>query len=685
MPAALLARFGRATAEQVVQHIEERMAAPRERGFRARFAGREFQPGMERDFALGFLSQLGNGMGAGMGGAPMSGAPMATGMGGTPMAMSAHTAGAGVGTSGAGHGRHGRCNEHDGLAGHDGPCAGGGAAMTGYGPSADMHGGGLLGSFLPGGDMLSSSEFELNREQHGGILSVWSRSSRSYFQGMENALSLNGDVRTTMLGADYRRGPLTVGLSVGRTMGLGGYTGPSGGQMTTSMTGFYPWLGYQVNDKVSVWGATGYGTGALSLTPDRAAALDTGMSMAMMAGGTRGELVGSRATGGFALAFKADALWVGASTEQVEGAAGRLNASEAGVTRLRTALEGSRGFTLGGRLSLTPSVEVGLRQDGGDAETGTGMDVGGGLAFTDTVTGLLLDVQVRTLVVHQAEGFSERGMSLSFGWDPTPSSPFGLTARIAPSWGGQATGGAEALWQSQMAYGMSYSPAGGVGRWSRSSVSRRWSTLPNSISTARRRASKPSRRAFTSLRSARTSPTIVTTTAITATADAKIAVTIATPVPTIHFASLIIRHSLPRGSVMWIRRASHGILLLAILAGHLLAGVGRAQPADEREAATAAHLERIREDPTALAELLADMPVGADLHHHLTGGVRPPELIRMAAADGPVPAGGPERGLVPDGAPVRPGPAPGGRGAGGHRVPSRDRAAVVDAGLPRGR
>ena len=71
----------------------------------------------------------------------------------------------------------------------------------------------------------------------------------------------------------------------------------------------------------------------------------------------------------------------------------------------------------------------GGRRDGGDAETGAGMDVGGGLAFSDTVTGLSLDVRVRTLVVHQAEGFSERGMSLSFGWDPTPSSPPGLTAR----------------------------------------------------------------------------------------------------------------------------------------------------------------------------------------------------------------------------------------------------------------
>ena len=60
---------------------------------------------------------------------------------------------------------------------------------------------------------------------------------------------------------------------------------------------------------------------------------------------------------------------------------------------------------------------------------------------------------LRTLVVHQAEGFSEQGMSLSFGWDPTPSSPLGLTAKAAPSWGGSTRGGAEALWGNQMAYG----------------------------------------------------------------------------------------------------------------------------------------------------------------------------------------------------------------------------------------
>ena len=117
--------------------------------------------------------------------------------------------------------------------------------------------------------------------------------------------------------------------------------------------------------------------------------------------------------------FKADALWVGTSIDGVDGAAGRLKATDTAVTRFRTGLEGSRAYTLAGRLSLTPSVEVGLRHDGGDAETGVGMDVGGGLVVSDAATGLAVDLRVRTLVLHQAEGFRERGLALSLSYNPT--------------------------------------------------------------------------------------------------------------------------------------------------------------------------------------------------------------------------------------------------------------------------
>ena len=163
--------------------------------------------------------------------------------------------------------------------------------------------------------------------------------------------------------------------------------------------------------------------------------------MTMAAAGTRGELVAGGASG-FALAFKADALWVGTSIDGVDGAAGRLAATEAAVTRFRTGLEGARAYMLAGRLSLRPSVEVGLRHDGG------------GLVVADASTGLAIDLRVRTLVLHQADGFSERGLALSLSYNPTPSTPLGLTARVAPSWGGQAQSGAAALWGQETIAGM---------------------------------------------------------------------------------------------------------------------------------------------------------------------------------------------------------------------------------------
>ena len=424
MPRALLARFGRTAAVHVVEHVEERLAAPREPGFRGRFAGRELRRGMERNVALDFLRQLGRTAGAGAMGAgangPLSGAPAA---GTAPFGM-------------------------------PGP-AGGGRLAAASGPlDGRFNGDGLLRMGLGGGDVLTGSDFALGREtRHGGILSIWSRGAQSRFSGREGALSLDGDVRTTMVGADYAKGPLVTGLSLSHSRGLGEYAGVAGGQVASSVTGLYPWLGYKATERVTVWGVAGYGSGGLLLTPQGGPALASGLSMAMAAAGTRGELV-SGGAGGFALAFKADALWVGTSIDGVDGPAGRLKATGTAVTRFRTGLEGSRAFTLAGRLSLKPSVEVGLRHDGGDADTGAGMDVGGGLVVSESSTGLAVDLRVRMLVMHQAEGFRERGMAVTLSYNPRPSTPLGFTARVAPSWGGQAASGAEALWGRQTMAGL---------------------------------------------------------------------------------------------------------------------------------------------------------------------------------------------------------------------------------------
>ena len=438
LPKAFMARFGRTAAVHVVEQVQERIEARRETGFEAQFAGRQLRPGMGREMAVEFLSRLAPSVGANRVGAGVH----------HPRSVSPVAGSGSLGTPGLGGGAP--MGTADELLG--------GANPMGSMPGTDggLNQRGHLGMGLGGGNLLTGSAFVMNHEtRRGGVLSFWSRGAQSQFAGRDGRLSLGGRVRTTMFGADYAKGPLITGLSLSHSRGLGEYTGVDVGEVTSAVTGLYPWLGYKVSDRITLWGVTGYGKGALRLTPGAGTTLRSGLSMAMTAGGMRGELADS-VVGGFGLAFKADALWVGTGIEGVDGPEGRLAATSAAVTRYRTALEASRGYSFQRGLSLQPSLEVGVRRDGGDAENGAGVDVGGGLIVSDAVTGLSADVRVRMLLAHQDRGFRDRGVSISFGYNPTPSTPLGFVAKLTPSWGGQATSGAQALWGRETMAGMAH-------------------------------------------------------------------------------------------------------------------------------------------------------------------------------------------------------------------------------------
>ena len=202
LPQALMARFGRTAAVHVVEHVEERLAAPREVGVEAQVAGRQLRPGMERELALDVLSQLGSSAGRH---APGAGSPGARS--GSPMGAAAGSIGLGAGMGGpAGGGMGVAADPMNGMAGPDGGLFDRGLSSMGLG----------------GEHLLTSSSFALTREtRQGGILSFWSRGARSSFAGREEALSLGGDVRTTMVGADYAKGPLVTSLVTVEQPGAG--------------------------------------------------------------------------------------------------------------------------------------------------------------------------------------------------------------------------------------------------------------------------------------------------------------------------------------------------------------------------------------------------------------------------------------------------------------------------------
>ena len=311
------------------------------------------------------------------------------------------------------------------------------------GHMSDPTGDGASRQAPTGRDLLTSSAFTLTGgSADGGFGTLWGRGVVSHFTGEDGALSLDGEVATGMLGADWVSGRWLTGLTLAMSRGTGGYrAADGGGDVESTLTGLYPWVGYHLTERLSVWAALGYGAGVLTVTPQDQASMAADLTLTLVAAGARNELLKVRQLGGITLALETDARLTQTST----GASAALAATDASVWQLRLGLEGSRHVALGDGGALRPSVEVGVRHDGGDAETGSGIDVGAGLSFTGPASGLSLDLAARGLLTHEASGFQEWGASASLTYDPAPSSDQGLSLSLQQSVGASSSGGVHAL------------------------------------------------------------------------------------------------------------------------------------------------------------------------------------------------------------------------------------------------
>ncbi|MYE20823.1 MAG: hypothetical protein F4X84_00180, partial [Synechococcus sp. SB0662_bin_45] len=92
-------------------------------------------------------------------------------------------------------------------------------------------------------------------------------------------------------------------------------------------------------------------------------------------------------------------------------------------------------------LTASPAPE-----DGGDAETGFGLEMGAGLLWADPARGVRGELQGRSLLSHVEEEFREQGLALSFAWDPTPGNR-GPSLSLSHAVGATAAGGMDALLQ----------------------------------------------------------------------------------------------------------------------------------------------------------------------------------------------------------------------------------------------
>ena len=302
-----------------------------------------------------------------------------------------------------------------------------------------------------------------------GHWSVWGRGALTRFAGRDAGISLDGDVLTGLLGADYSRDRWLAGVALAYNDGDGTYRASdsgAAGALDSTLVSVHPYLRYALTDRLSAWGALGYGQGTLVLRPGRAGntgdglasvpvefgdsgesdPMETGMQLGMGALGLRGTLFASATT---ELALKSDLLWVRTASEATDG----LQAVDgADTSRVRLLVSGTHRHTLVNGADLTPSVELGLRYDGGAAETGAGIELGGGLSYADALRGLTLETRARALLAHEDGGYEEWGLSGSLALDPGRLGR-GLALRLESGWG-ETAGGADALWQRQNSAGL---------------------------------------------------------------------------------------------------------------------------------------------------------------------------------------------------------------------------------------
>ncbi len=294
------------------------------------------------------------------------------------------------------------------------------------------------------GALPSGAAFSLVGTDHGaqGQYALWGRAAESRFDGRDDGTSLDGEVSSALLGVDWLQGNVMAGLILSHSDADGGYRGDSGaGSVSSGLTGLFPWGRYRASEHLSVWAMAGYGEGTLRITPEGQDTMRTDLDLVMGAAGLRGELVQAEASGGYALAFKGDVLGVRTQSDRTTG----LVSAEAEVTRIRFGLEGARSFDLAGGSMLRPHLEVGLRHDDGDAETGFGAEVGAGIRWLNPHSGLSAQLDARAMLTHEDSGFENTGISASMAWDPRPASLRGPTLTLSRTSGSSAAGSMDAL------------------------------------------------------------------------------------------------------------------------------------------------------------------------------------------------------------------------------------------------
>lgn len=285
-------------------------------------------------------------------------------------------------------------------------------------------------------------------------------------------LEFDGWERVAYLGFDaYPRDNLLAGLMVSRSKSEIDYTAfdntgswRESGDYDARITSVNPYINWSAPDgKLELWAMAGYGEGDSDLDlypPSNAVQLITDPTryisqvtfdlkgQAISVGGNKRLLK----RGASKLRLEFDALQVKSEIKSSDVLI--LNSVTRGE-RLRVALEAEHAHIATGGVQLKPSAGVRVRFDESGEETGTSIEVGFKLLYTDPNLGLTVDFDGRTLIRHNRGDenyyenyYNEWDFSIGGSWrSMTGADGEGLSFSVSPGYSEIIAGG-QPIWQT---------------------------------------------------------------------------------------------------------------------------------------------------------------------------------------------------------------------------------------------
>ena len=311
--------------------------------------------------------------------------------------------------------------------------------------AASAHGQAIADGTLSLKDLLNNSDFVLPLNDASGTDSgaLWGGGSYRSFEGSGGEdVDFDGDLFSAYLGLDTKpRDDLLIGLTLSWSQGNLDYQRSElerKGDYKLDLTSVNPYVGWEVlAGKLDLWATASYGWGDLKITDDGSDQASSYVETWDVAVG--GNIQLSQATSPVLFRLKSSALLTEMDVEGSDDIAGL----DVDVSLLRMVLEGTDKHLLADGAYVEPSLEVGVRYNGGDGETGFEAELGAGFRYINPIAGLTLEGRARTLVGR--DNYNAWGVSglmlLEQG-----SNGRGLSFSLSPGYG-NTNSGTEKIWK----------------------------------------------------------------------------------------------------------------------------------------------------------------------------------------------------------------------------------------------